>query len=138
MQDCMTISKMTLAREKRIRKRRDYLRVQRYGIRSFGRFLVVISERQKDGKTGRVGITVPKKVGSAHVRNKIKRRIKHTLRTHQDLFFEKNLVVVAKDSSNTADFVELSNDLMDACRRLQNNRSHFISKKHTVKKSLGA
>lgn len=136
MQSCMKQTKMTLAREKRIRKRRDYLRVQRYGMRSFGRFLVVIAERQKDGTGGRIGITVPKKVGAANVRNKIKRRIKHTLRTNQDLFLAKNLVVVVKDSSNSADFSQLSSDLIDACRRLKSFRPRSDSHQRT--KKLGA
>lgn len=138
MQNCMPLTKMTLARDKRIRKRRDYLRVQRYGIRSFGRFLVVIAQQQKDGLDGRIGITVPKKVGAAHVRNKIKRRIKHTLRTNQELFFKKSLVVVVKDSSNTADFSQLSGDLIDACRRLQLSRPTLSSNKRTPRKTLGA
>jgi ribonuclease P protein component len=136
MQKCM-LPKMTLSREKRLRKRRDYLRVQRYGTRSFGRFLVVIAERHKE-TSGKVGITIPKKVGRAHVRNKIKRRIKHILRTNQELFHEKSLVVVVKESSAGTDFSELSGDLIDACRRLKHGRLFKSSYKNQGKKTLGA
>lgn len=136
MQPCMIKPKLTLSRDKRIRKRRDYLRVQRFGMRSFGRFLVVIAQRQKDSTLGKIGITVPKKVGAAHVRNKIKRRIKHTLRTHQDLFLEKSLVVVVKDSASLADFSELSADLIEACRRLKQNRPNLISNQRNTTKKL--
>lgn len=125
MLECMKTPKMRLAKENRIRKRREYLRVQRYGVRSSGRFLVVIAQQDRGNTSGKVGITVPKKVGAAHVRNKIKRRLRHALRTNQGLFFGKNLVVVAKDSSNAADFGQLSTDLIDACRRLKASRPTY-------------
>src|SRR5688572_6490790 len=73
-------SPMTLDKEKRIRKRRDFLHIQRCGSRSFGRFIIAVAKRDKGGGAGKVGITVPKKVGAAHQRNKIKRRIRHILR----------------------------------------------------------
>ncbi|HXW52597.1 MAG TPA: hypothetical protein VEL47_00700, partial [Myxococcota bacterium] len=39
---------LSLAREKRIRKRRDFLRVQKFGFRAFGRFVVVIGQHAKN------------------------------------------------------------------------------------------
>lgn len=114
---------MTLSKDKRLRKRRDYLRVQRFGNRYFGRFIVAVAQRCKDGDAGRVGFTVPKKVGAAHVRNKVKRRLRHITRVNQDLFFERTLVIVARDSAASASFAELHRDLVDACRKLRNHRT---------------
>jgi ribonuclease P protein component len=110
---------MTLTKEKRIRKRRDYLRVQRHGFRAFGRFIVAVAQKDKGKSGGRVGITVPKKVGRAHVRNKIKRRIRHVMRENQGLFFRKALVIVVRESIGNADFSEIKADIIETCKRLQ-------------------
>lgn len=113
------IAANTLAREKRIQKRRDFLRVQRYGMRSFGRFVVAIAQHGSDVSHGRLGITVPKKVGPAHVRNKIKRRIRHVFRNNQNILEKKFLVVVAKEPSAYALFSELSADILQACSKFK-------------------
>lgn len=115
-------SPMTLSRDKRLRKRRDFLRVQKFGARYFGRFVVAVAQRCKEGDSGKVGFTVPKKVGAAHVRNKIKRRLRHIVRVNSDLFLERTLVVVARDSAARATFAELQLDLIDACRKLKHHR----------------
>lgn len=122
MQKCLIPPlSLTLSREKRVRKRREFLRVQKYGFRSFGRFLVVVGQLTKDS-SGKFGITVPKKIGPSHVRNKIKRRIRHVMRLNQKLFFEKTLVIVARESIAKTSFKELEQDLIEACQRLRFNR----------------
>jgi len=117
-----TEASTTFAREKRIRKRRDFLRVQRFGVRSFGRFVVVVAQRSADGLTGKVGITVPKKVGAAHTRNKIKRRIRHIFRLKQDLFLGKSLVVIARESASLITFSDLESDIVAACQKLKSDQ----------------
>lgn len=125
---------MALSKDKRIRKRRDFLRVQRNGLRSFGRFVVVIAQKDKEGSSGKIGITVPKKVGIAHIRNKVKRRLRHVMRLNQTLFFEKNLVIVARDCASAVTFKELELDLIEACRRLRQNKFWHERIKHWTKK----
>ncbi|HXW53653.1 MAG TPA: ribonuclease P protein component, partial [Myxococcota bacterium] len=71
---------------------------------------------------GKIGITVPKKVGKAHVRNKIKRQIRHILRTNPSLFFDKILVVVVRDSASAATFSELQSDIIETCKRLKDHK----------------
>lgn len=122
------MSSMTLERKKRLQKRRDYLRVQKYGVRSFGRFLVAIAQHHRAGTPGRIGITVAKKVGPAHERNKIKRRLKHILRTHQTLFLEKTLIVVVRETAKDASFLDLHADLVDACKKIHHHQRHDFSK----------
>ncbi len=116
-------SPTTLEREKRIRKRREFLRVQKFGARFFGRFVVAVAQRCREGDVGRVGFTVPKKVGAAHVRNKVKRRLRHIAREHQHLFGKQLLVVVARDSAAIASFAELRADLINACSKIRSDRS---------------
>ncbi len=125
---------MTLPKDKRLRKRRDYLRVQRFGVRHFGRFVVAIMQRCREGSVGQVGFTVPKKVGAAHVRNKVKRRLRHIVRVNPGLFAERTLVLVARDSASNASFSELSADVIEACRRLANHRAHDARSKNWARK----
>jgi ribonuclease P protein component len=110
---------MTFAKEKRIRKRRDFLRVQRFGCRSFGRFVVIVAQRSANSLVGKVGITVPKKVGAAHIRNKIKRRIRHIFRLKPDLFLGKSLVIIARVGACVITFRDLESDIITACQRLK-------------------
>lgn len=114
---------LTLAREKRIRKRRDFLRIQRKGTRVFGRFVVIVFQTMNSLPLGNFGITVPKKIGKAHDRNKIKRRIRHVFRHHQDLFSSKSMVIIAKESSSTASFKELETDLLTSCARMKSDKN---------------
>lgn len=125
---------LTLAKEKRIRKRRDFLRVQRRGNRVFGRFVVVVFQTLSPLACGNFGITVPKKVGPAHVRNKIKRRIRHIFRHHQELFSSKSVVVIARDSSSIVSFDELQTDLLSACSRMKPERNNRFFR-HKPKKA---
>ena len=112
---------MTFAKDKRIRKRRDFLRIQRFGARSFGRFVVIVAQRSGIF-SGRVGITVPKKVGAAHIRNKIKRRIRHIFRLKQDLFLGKSLVIIARAGASVVAFRDLNIDIIDACQKLKSDQ----------------
>ena len=119
---------MTFAKEKRIRKRRDFLRVQRFGARSFGRFVVIVAQRAAVGSFGKIGITVPKKVGAAHTRNKIKRRIRHIFRLKQELFLGKSLVVIARTGASLIAFSDLESDVIDACQRLKSDQKHGMAR----------
>jgi ribonuclease P protein component len=123
----------TLPKEKRLRKRRDYVRVQRFGSRVHGKFLVLVS-RSSALKHGQLGITVPKSVGAAHQRNKVKRRLRHIFRYNQNLFLGMELVAIAKEGSFLASFTELSEDIMRAAKRIDLKRSRNFSK---PKKSPG-
>lgn len=119
---------MTFAKEKRIRKRRDFLRVQRFGNRSFGKFVVIVAQRTATESSGKIGITVPKKVGAAHIRNKIKRRIRHIFRLKQDLFLGKSLVIIARTAASSIAFRDLESDVIDACQRLKSDPKHGMAR----------
>lgn len=125
---------MTLSREKRLRKRRDFLRVQKFGARYFGRFVVAVAQRCREDEHGSVGFTVPKKVGAAHVRNKVKRRLRHIARVNQDLFSKRVLVIVARDSAARASFDDLCRDVVDACRKMKYQRAADTRSKQFTRK----
>src|ERR1043166_709683 len=58
-----------LPRTRRIRKRAEYVRLQRVGRRRAGEHFVVITEPRPSGNS-RIGITASRKVGGAVVRNR--------------------------------------------------------------------
>jgi ribonuclease P protein component len=72
-------------------------------------YLVLYARRNRtDGN--RVGITVSKKLGKAHVRNRVRRRFREIYRLNEDKFLPGwDIVVVARTRSVDADFTKLTN-----------------------------
>lgn len=71
--------------QRRLRKRREFLAVQEGGRKTRTRsFVVLCSPRQMPDCPGRLGITVSKRVGSAVVRNRIKRLVREFVRKNPD------------------------------------------------------
>lgn len=71
--------------------------------------LLVLYARKNKGDTNRVGITVSKKLGKAHVRNRARRRLREVYRINEDKFLPGwDIVVVARTKSVFADFQVLT------------------------------
>lgn len=79
------MERRTFGKEERIRKKRDYLVVYQQGVRRHSRYFTIIAHRNPSGMR-RLGITVGKKVGSAVIRNKIKRLLREFFRLHKEQF----------------------------------------------------
>ncbi|MCI5149202.1 MAG: ribonuclease P protein component [Candidatus Electrothrix sp. MAN1_4] len=83
----------------RLRKTREFNRVYQNGVRLYGnRFtLVYLSDKHTDScfSKSRLGISVPKKVGNAVQRNRIKRIIREAFRLHRDAFPRNSDIVFA-------------------------------------------
>jgi ribonuclease P protein component len=91
----------TYPRSERLRRRHDFLRVQREGARVHTpHYVVVVLPRPEGDEVGRLGITVTKKVAIAVGRNRVKRVVREVYRKNRDLFPEGcDIVVMAKSGA---------------------------------------
>jgi ribonuclease P protein component len=72
-------------------------------------FLVFYTRKNRTG-TNRVGITVGKKLGKAHIRNRVRRRLREVYRLNEALFLPGyDIVVVARGRCVDAPFDQLTN-----------------------------
>ena len=80
-----------------------------YHTNGFGNGYLVLYARKNRTCTNRVGITVSKKLGKAHIRNRIRRRIREVYRLNEELFQPGwDIVVVARVKTLDADFAKLT------------------------------
>jgi ribonuclease P protein component len=91
----------TYPRSERLRRRPDFLRVQRDGARVHTpHYVVVVLPRTEGDGVRRLGITVTKKVANAVGRNRVKRVVREVYRKNRDLFPEGcDIVVMAKSGA---------------------------------------
>lgn len=104
----------------RLRERREFIHVQTVGEKVHGRHVLVICAPRSDQQdTGRLGITVTKKVGNAVIRNRIRRFVREWFRTNGWVPRGWDIVVVAKDSAaRQLHPIDFAPDLTRALRQL--------------------
>jgi len=100
-------------RDRRLRKRRQFIAVQSSGEKASSRHFVVIGRPRDDGDaTSRLGITVTRRVGGAVTRNRIKRLVREFVRQSDWLGCGRDIVVIAKRSAaDIGGLGELERDL---------------------------
>ena len=82
-----------------------------------GPYLVLYARKNRTG-INRVGITVSKKLGKAHIRNRIRRRLREVYRLNEDLFTSGwDIVVVARTRSVNADFGDLTHAYLSLAQK---------------------
>ena len=66
----------------------------------------------------RFGICVSKKIGKAHTRNLIKRRVKDIIDKSKLQFKHKDYIIVLKKSAVSAEYLELKEDLINCLKKI--------------------
>ncbi len=98
----------------RLRKRGDYLRVQRAGRRCHTEHFVVLIAPSPAAST-RIGVTVSSRVGNAVVRNRVKRIVREILRTSwRRIDPPADVVVIAKPGASDTAHAEAASELRRA------------------------
>ncbi len=80
-----------------------------YRTHGYANALLVLYARPNRQDRNRIGITVSKKLGKAHIRNRVRRRLREIYRLNESLFAPGwDIVVVARTRSVTAGFAALT------------------------------
>lgn len=117
----------TFPRRERIAKRSEFVRIYEEGRKVFSRFSVLFVARNEHGHP-RLGVTVTRKMGKAHDRNRLKRWVRETYRRrrsalglqHQPL----DIVVNVKTAARTVVYKEFAEDLAGAMERAVKLQEH--------------
>lgn len=105
-----------MKKEKILRKSEDFSNIistkQNYKNKYFSLYY-------KKSNTTLFGITVPKKVGKAVLRNKLKRQIKNII-TNNEKYIQSNYnyVIIIKEPSLNLDYEGLTNNLLDLIKKV--------------------
>ena len=107
------------SRDDRLRKRREFEECYASGVRVSGRHVQVFVLLADSSTRPRLGISVPRRLGSAVARNRVRRRLREIFRRGRGLFDGGALTIVvnARPSAAQASFQELAEDFAESVRR---------------------
>jgi ribonuclease P protein component len=115
-----------LPKERRLAKRREFVRVYDTGRKHFSRYTVLFFAANGLPHS-RIGITATKKLGKANVRNRLKRWTREIYRRQREpLGLDAravDIVVNVKPSAAAASFQDYSTDLVQALERVVRDSS---------------
>ena len=99
-------------RDRRLRKRRDFVAVQTGGAKVRTKYFLVLVRKG----TGRVGITVTKRTGNAVTRNRLKRLIREFVRQSgwdagAWVPRDRDVVIIARSAAAGQSYRDLAGDL---------------------------
>ena len=103
-----------------MQQRADFARVRRDGTAKPGRYLLVstLADPRLDGL--RIGIITSRRVGKAHDRNRLRRRVRAIIQRHGERISDprRYLVTVLRAGAAAADFAALEADWLRQAGRL--------------------
>ena len=115
------IAVSTFPKSYRLRKRADFLKLQHVKTSIAVKGFLVVWLPNQFGNS-RLGVTASKKVGSAVIRNKIKRRVREVFRRHRLLIPAIDLNIIARRDSALMDFQSVELELEKAFRHIGANK----------------
>jgi ribonuclease P protein component len=103
-------------KEKIIRKSEDFSKIISTGKKNKNNYFSIY---YKESNSTLYGITVPKKVGKAVIRNKLKRQVKNIIRTNEKYIQSNyNYVIIIKEPSLKLDYEGLKNNILDLMKKV--------------------
>ncbi len=79
-------------------------------------YVIYYIDKKKDKY--RVGISIPKKIGIAVVRNKIKRQLKNIIDNNREKLKKLDYIIIARSLILNLDYREKENELVDLLKNL--------------------
>ena len=74
-----------------------------------------------NNKENKYGITVPKKVGKEHIRNKLKRQIKNIIITNEkDIQIGFYYVIIIKEAALEISYGQMANEILNLFKKVRN------------------
>ena len=75
---------------------------------------------EKSNELNKYGITIPKKVGKAHIRNKLKRQIKNIIITNEfNIQKGFNYVIIVKETTLLLNYSDMANELLNLLKKVR-------------------
>jgi ribonuclease P protein component len=106
---------MSLGAAGRLHSSAEYLSLQRRGLRAQSEHFVLYAGKiHADDQASRLGITVSRRIGSAVVRNRLKRRIREIFRSELRATIPPavSLVVIARSGAGSLAFDSVRNEIV--------------------------
>ncbi len=95
-----------------IKKNEDYQKVYHSG-KSFANKYLVMYAKKNELETGRLGISVSKKVGNSVVRHRIARLIRESYRLNESKFHSSwDIVVIARQGAKGRNYFEINSAML--------------------------
>ncbi|RMG48732.1 MAG: ribonuclease P protein component [Acidobacteria bacterium] len=102
----------------RLRKRREFLAVYERGVRVPGPLLVLFVVPRREGGA-RLGITTTRRLGSAVVRNRLRRLVREVFRRHRHRMPSWDLVVNVRAEAREAGYREIETEWQRLVKRAE-------------------
>ena len=117
-----------LQQNNRLTKRKEFGFVYKHGKYAYNNYLTLIFVPTKL-KNVRIGFSVNKKIGKAHIRNKIKRQLREIVRLNLNNIAKNfNYVFVAKPEIINIDFEQMKISVLDVLQRANKLQWNFFLK----------
>jgi ribonuclease P protein component len=108
----------SFSKARRLTRASEYERVKRAGLVCRGKLLTVNATVVENSGLCRVGFITSRRLGSAVVRNRVRRRLREIVRQHQhDLRQGSWMVVIAKRDAANASYRALEDEWLRLARR---------------------
>lgn len=108
----------SFSKARRLTRASEYERVKRDGVVRRGKLLILSATAVENSGLCRVGFVTSRRLGSAVVRNRVRRRLREIVRQHQhDLRQDFWMVLIAKRDAANASYRTLEDEWLRLARR---------------------
>jgi len=113
-----SVEKLRFGRDRRLSLSAEFVRVRTEGRAQRGAFLILGVLEAADGPPFRAGFVTSKRIGSAVVRNRVRRRFREIVRKHQHavrtgIWF----VLIARPAASKATYIALEDEWLRLATR---------------------